>query len=257
MNRKIVWAFGGGVQSVGIAVLIEQEKLPVPDYIGMADTSYERQAVWDYNEEYTFPMLAKLGVPVDVISHKYSKVDIVAKNGDLLLPVFTGGGGKLPTFCSNEWKQRVFRRRLRELGYGPKNPVKKWLGYSLDEYDRMKQTDLKWMINDFPLLLGYGLRLSRRDLIQAIKRHGWPLPPSSACDFCPQRDDKTWQEIKDNEPDTFKNAVERDKWLREEEQLERWGETYIHRSLVPLDEVDFSKPGDMPLFTKCGSSCWT
>lgn len=254
-GRTIVWAFGGGVQSVGIAILIALGKLPLPEYIGMADTSYERGVVWEYSKRYTFPLLGELGTQVDVIPHSYSTVDIEAKNGDLLLPVFTQTG-KLPTFCSNEWKQRVYRRRLRELGYGPSRPVAKWLGYSLDENDRMKQTGLKWIINHFPLLLGYGARYSRHGLEQIISDYGWPPPPSSACDFCPNRDDITWQAIKDNEPHTWANAVERDEWLRQPEQVKRWGVTYVHKSRVPLVDAEFNKLDDMPLF-KCGSGCWT
>lgn len=214
MNKIITWSYGGGVQSVAIAVLIKQGRLPLPEYIGMADTGYERQAVWEYNKKYTFPMLAELGTPVDIIPHTYSTVDIEAKNGDLLLPVFTDDGGKLPTFCSNEWKKRVYSRRLRDLDYGPKRPVIKWLGFSLEEYDRMKPETVKWITNEFPLLLGYGIRYRRHELEKLIVGFGWPLPPSSACDFCPNRADPTWQEIKDNEPETWKNAVRRDKWLR-------------------------------------------
>lgn len=257
MERVITWAFGGGVQSVAIAVLIKRGRLPLPEYIGMADTSYERAAVWEYNERYTFPMLAELGTAVDVIPHDYATVDIEAQNGDLLLPVFTITG-KLPTFCSNEWKQRVYNRRLRELGYGPKRPVIKWLGYSLDEYDRMKTTGLKWIENAFPLLFGYGIRYRRSELEKIILDFGWPLPPSSACDFCPNRNNNTWQEIKSNEPETWQNAVERDEWLRRPEQVERWGETYIHGSLIPLSEVDFTvAEKGLPLFDMCGASCWT
>jgi len=256
-NRIITWAFGGGVQSVAMAVLIKRGLLPLPEYIGMCDTGYERAAVWEYNNRYTFPMLADLGTAVDIIPHSYSRVDIEAGNGDLLLPVFTKTG-KLPTFCSSEWKQRSYNRRLRELGYGQDKPCFKWLGFSLDEYDRMKTTGLKWIENAFPLLLGYERRYSRTDLEKVILDFGWPLPPSSACDFCPNRNDKTWQEIKQNEPGTWQNAVERDRWLRAPEQAEKWGETYLHRAMIPLEEVDFTeRETELPLFTMCGSSCWT
>lgn len=256
MDRKITWSYGGGWQSVAIAILVKQGVLPLPDYIGMVDTSYERAKVWEYNKKYTFPMLAELGKPVDIIPHSYATVDIEAANGDLLLPVFTNSG-KLPTFCSNEWKKRVYRRRLRELNY---NFAYCWLGFSLDEYQRMKPSGVKWLMNQFPLILGYGIRYRRSELGKIILDHGWPLPPSSACDFCPNRDNKTWQEIQENEPTTWQNAVQRDRWLRQPEQIARWGETYIHGSLVPLDEIDFNrenKEDDLPLFNLCGSSCFT
>jgi hypothetical protein len=256
--RRDVWTFGGGVQSIAMLVLIIQGKLAKPERIVMADTSRERQAVWDYLDEIAKPAMMRHGMTLEVIPHSYSTVDIMAQNGDLLIPVFfknaaRGKRGKLPAFCSNKWKQRPVRRYLRKLGYGPDKPVRMWFGMSLDEVGRMRQADVKWIENYYPLCQDSAIKLRRHECLSLIERHGWPQPPSSACWMCPNRDNKTWQEMKDNEPEDFEKAVKFERVITGA----GWGDVYLHGDVKPLDEIDFDKPAQPSLFDECAFNCWT
>lgn len=121
-QRKVIWSYGGGVQSIAILVLIAQGKIPKPELAIMANTSRERSSTWRYLEQHAKPLMEEIGLSFKVASHKLATVDLYGHNGDLLLPCFTQTG-KLPTFCSDEWKKMVVRRALRQLGYEPKNPV--------------------------------------------------------------------------------------------------------------------------------------
>jgi hypothetical protein len=256
-DREVVWSYGGGVQSVRLLTLILEGKLPAPARIVMADTGRERQAVWDYTKELVIPALRSIGRRLEIVPHDYAAVDLVAHNGDLVLPVYfseNGQAGKLPTFCSDEWKQRPVRRYLREQGHGPGNPITMWFGMSLDEVGRMRKADVKWIDNYYPLCQDPAVRQRRHECAIGIRRFGWPVPPSSACWMCPNRDDPTWKEMRDHEPDDFGLAV----------RLERiltgagWGDIYFHRSLKPLDAVDFEGPSQQPgLFDGCATWCWT
>jgi 3'-phosphoadenosine 5'-phosphosulfate sulfotransferase (PAPS reductase)/FAD synthetase len=257
MDRKNVLMYGGGVQTVTIVALICNGELPKPERIIMADTGRERPAVFDYLEEMVKPRLAHIGLEVEIAGHELATVDLEAGNGDLLIPVFTETG-KLPTFCSTEWKTRVCDRYLRMLGYGPKNPITAWFGMSLDEVGRMRSSRAKWKSNYYPLIENDATRMRRHECELYLTRHGWPVPPKSACWMCPQRDNATWQEMKDNEPDIWQKAVEFDKWLREPEQAKKWQNTYLHGQTVPLDMVDFSEPEkEDGLWGECAGSCWT
>ncbi len=254
-ERPIIWSYGGGVQSVAMLILVLQGKLPKPERIVMADTGRERQAVWDYIEEVSGPAMKGAGLDLEVIPHSYAKVDIVAHNGDLLLPVFfmNGKAGKLPTFCSREWKQWPVRRYLRELGYGPSKPVTMWIGMSLDEVSRLRQSDVKWIDNYYPLCQSTDARMRRHECRLLIERYGWSQPPASACWMCPNRDDKTWLEMKENEPDDFKKAAKFERVINGA----GWGDIRLHRDVIPLDKVDFNKPRLAMLFDECAFSCWT
>ena len=69
--------------------------------------------------------------------------------------------------------------------------------------------------------------------------------------MCPHRDDKTWKEIKNNEPQDFAKAVELEKEIRSGP----WGEIWLHKQRVPLDMVQFSDEQHEP--DECADSCWT
>ena len=142
MDRIDLWSSGGGTQSTAIAVLILQGKLPKPDLAVIADTEREKQTTWDYAAQYTIPALASIGVKLDRISKdNFNAPDLIAKNGrDFLMPLYTRQNGtlsKMPTLCSNEWKQRPIRRFATNLF--PNRSFRVWLGISSDESKRIKQ----------------------------------------------------------------------------------------------------------------------
>lgn len=156
-----VWSYGGGKQSVAIAALIVQGKLPKPDLIVMADTGRERSSTWRYLNDWIRPILSRHGMAVQIAPHSLSTVDLWrTKNDDgeskpmLLIPAFTtltksGEVAKLPTYCSNEWKRRVVMRWLKARGI---ERAEMWLGISRDEAHRMKDSDVKWLSHRYPLI---------------------------------------------------------------------------------------------------------
>lgn len=251
MNRSIIWSYGGGVQTIAILTLIAEGKLSRPDLAIMADTGRERSSTWRYYKQHAEPIFEELEIPFEVAGHELATVDLYGHNGDLLLPAFTQTG-KLPTFCSDKWKKLVVRRRLRELGYGPDKPVVMWLGMSLDEIDRIKDSGKKWIKNHYPLIEDYKLR--RHECVLQIERLGLPEPPKSACWMCPHLANEEWAQMKRDDPQDFIEAVKTDCAIRARDQK---GGVYLHRDLMPLDQVDFTiKRKPMPLL-ECADSCWT
>jgi 3'-phosphoadenosine 5'-phosphosulfate sulfotransferase (PAPS reductase)/FAD synthetase len=234
--RTEVLSYGGGVQTVAMVALVLQGKLPRPDMIVIADTGREKQSTWDYMDEIVQPALQAQGMTVEIAPHSLSYVDLYAHNGDLLLPVYTTTG-KLPTFCSTEWKKNVIKRYLRSRDVDQANV---WVGFSLDEKNRVERAegDEGWYQRTFPL---YDYGLTRADCRVIIEDYGWPIPPSSACWMCPNMDDPEWQEMKENYPSDFAQAIELEKEVRE------WdGEIFLHSSRKPLAEAVF----DLNKFSK-------
>jgi hypothetical protein len=230
-ERSLVWSYGGGTQSVAIAVLVSQGKLPLPERIFMADTSRETRVAFSYTDEYVRDLVHP--IPIEIIDHSYARVDAYDSKGRLLIPAWTtknGGIGRLPTYCSAEWKRDVCARWLREKGYGPKKPVTMWLGISVDELHRAKPARQAWIEHRFPLL--FDVPLTRRDCVSLVEGAGLPTPPRSACWMCPHRSDAQWRELRDERPDEWALAVDFDGAIRE--QSEHW---YLHRSALPLVEA--------------------
>lgn len=254
MNRKIVWSYGGGVQSIAILVLIAQGKLQKPELAIMADTSRERTSTWRYLDNYAKPLMDEIDLPFVVAGHDLATVDLYGHNGDLLLPCFTKTG-KLPTFCSDEWKKQVVRRRLRQLGYGPRNPVLLWMGMSLDEVYRLRHSEKKWIKNHWPLCYDYKLR--RHECLIEIEKFGLPEPSPSSCWMCPQMQNPEWLDMKLNDPDDFSQAIKVDYSARLLDQANGNGGVFLHRSRVSLDQADLTtKEKPAPLF-ECSDTCWT
>jgi len=250
MMKPIIFSYGGGIQSVAILALIASRKLPKPELIIMADTGREGTATWNYIKSYAKPLMDDIGIVFDVVPHSYSAVDIYGHNGDMLLPAYTQTG-KLPTFCSDEWKQRPVRRRLRELGYGPKRQIIQWLGMSLDEVDRLRQSDVKWITNHYPLC--FDVKKRRHECELLITDYGLPLPEKSACWMCPNRRYEEWQYLKDNQPADFNQAVELEAKLSADDKK---GGLFFTNQNVRLPDADFSKPETRQL-DMCAYSCFT
>jgi hypothetical protein len=116
MTRLQLWSCGGGRQSAGIAALMLEGQLPVPDHACMVRLEWEVGTVWPYVEAYLVPALQRLGVPFTAIDRrKYAtKAFWGGSDGEtILLPAYTdqsGAPSKLPEFCSGEWKREVVLR---------------------------------------------------------------------------------------------------------------------------------------------------
>lgn len=237
-----VFSSGGGRQSSCISALIVQGRLPRPDWAVIVDTERERPAVWQYLDNVIRPAFQKIGLEIHRIPKSlYATSDIWSTNGKhLQIPAFTnqtGEPGKLSNFCSDEWKTRVRDRWLREHGV-TRSQQRTWIGFSLDEsrrYLRMAVSQeaekgrLRWpLIHDVPL---------RADqAVAVVEKMGWPTPPRSACVMCPNQGDREWRDLKVNWPDEFRKSVELERKIQEEDPF-----AFLHKSCVPLDEVDFSE----------------
>lgn len=238
MTRALTWSYGGGTQSVAIAVLVAQGKLPAPALAVMADTGHERQRTWEYTERYVHPLLARVGVKIEVAPHALARVGLFAKGGKTLIPAFAGPDSKLDTFCSNEWKKRVFRRFLRARGFGPTRPVVTWLGYSVDEVGRATASDVRWQEYQWPLLFDVPMR--REECRALIESAGLPSPPRSSCYFCPLHRNEEWREIRDHEPADWAKAVKYDALFYDRNGVR------LHRSMAALAEANIDAPDGDP-----------
>jgi hypothetical protein len=170
----------------------------------------------------------------------------------------------LSAFCSNEWKKRVVSRWLRqpERGYGPKNPIVEWIGFSRNEVGRCKPSDVKWIVTEWPLISGYGICVNRAECVRIVETAGLPKPPRSACFMCSYKTDIEWQHQKENWPQDHIRAVALDREMREKDPQH---ELYLHRSRQPLDTAEFTEQSDgqTNLFGHQGGenckaqTCWT
>lgn len=243
------------------------EITPMPDGAIFADTQAEPQSVYDWLEW----LERQLPYPV----HRVSAGDLATKAQEIkrskrtgreyireLVPLFLDMGGGAQSMlwrrCTTDFKLRPIVKKLRTLiDLPPAHKrdgvfVTQWIGISRDEALRMKSPLEPWIANRYPLV---DMDIHRHHCIEWMKAKGYPSPPRSACVFCPYHNNAEWKRLKDEEPDSFRRAVE---WERNIQELskrdERWiGVPYLHRQMIPLDAVDFDRDdGQINMF---GNDC--
>jgi hypothetical protein len=271
-------SLGAGVQSSALLVLAcTTDAVPTPDVAIFADTGDEPYWVYDY-----FKLLVEFGAEhgVEVIStqNPLGKLSDAAINGrasgeqrfvslPTYVPTDQGRGVPLRRMCTKDFKIDPIQRKVRELlGYRPRQRIKEnvraMLGISLDEIQRMKPSQERWVTNTWPLV---DLGLRRSDCLKIVSNAGLPEPKRSACYYCPFHSDEYWKELKTHHPDVFQQAVDFEQRLSEAVALEQassdkplQGSLYLHRSCKPLDEVEFkaTDPDQVDMFgNECEGMC--
>ena len=259
-TRALTWNYGGGTQSVAIAVLVAEGKLPKPEVVAIADTSREATETWEYTDRWVRPMLRAVGIEIQVVPHSLATVDLYggSEGQTLLIPAFAAGGGALSTFCSGKWKADVMSRFYRSLGYGPKNPIRTWIGISLDEIGRAKPSGVQWQELYWPLIHSEP-SIRRVDCYRIVEAAGLPTPPKSSCWMCPYRRNSQWRRLRDHYPEDFERACQLDEEIRANDKR---GGLFLHESRTPLREADLGEPeppmsGLFGEVTGCDSGmCW-
>lgn len=224
--KPIVWACGGGTQSVAIAVLVAEGALPRPSLIVMADTSREARETWEYKTAHLDQLLARVGLTIEVAPHTLASVDLY-RDDALLVPAYSKDG-RISAFCSGEWKRDVCERFCRSKGL---REYVQWLGISLDERDRAKPNHRSYITNAFPLL---DLGLTRQACYRIVEGAGLPRPPKSSCWLCPHRGDDQWIRLRDHYPDEWAAAVKLDESIRAVDQANGNSGVWLHKSRLPL-----------------------
>jgi hypothetical protein len=239
-----LFSSGGGVQSIAALVLSAQRVIDFPLHV-FANTGDDSEApkTLAYVRDIAMPYAHKHGIEFIErvkVTHNGQVAPTVAEEtlGDtqsIPIPVFPGTGGPWQRSCTAKWKIRVVSYVARERGATKKKPASIGLGISMDEFMRANSnTQNQYTVNVYPLL---DLRLTRQDCINIIVQAGLPVPPKSACYFCPFTRLSEWQRLASEDPDTFQKAVVFEKAVQAKAQRLHGKNVYLTRTSRPLDRV--------------------
>lgn len=243
MKREPVISLGAGVQSSTLLLMAAEGKFgTVPKLAIFADTGWEPRAVYEHLDWLEAEVAGRIEI---VRVQEMDLRDVALQDHYNPIPLFKAGAiGRRQ--CTKVAKLYPIRHELREREI---NQAEMWIGISLDEVARMKPSGLKWIENRWPLV---EKRMTRHDCLSWQEKRGNPKPPKSACVFCPYHSASIWREMKENDPESWAQAVAFDAEVRSKR-----GES-VHASEKPLDEVDFSTPedhGQLVFDAECEGMC--
>lgn len=266
---------GGGIQSSTLIMMMCVGELPWVDHIINADVGDESEATMRHldwldaqfrlysNGQCETHRVSRGGRLSDRIRNRAVGKGVLNNDRFVSAPFFTSGGkngrgGQGKRQCTREFKIEPLEKKQRDLlGYAPRQRIpagscEVWIGISTDEVVRAGAAFTSWTVNRYPLL-EHGM--SRRDCVAWLEGHGFPVPPKSACIFCPYKSNAEWRWLRDNDPKAWADAVEIDRLIRNTPGMRQ--QEFLHRDRVPLDQVDLrtdEERGQMMLMV-CEAGC--
>lgn len=271
----IFLSLGAGVQSSVMLMLAIRGEIERPDHVLFADTGWDGERTMDH-VIWCEAQCVKAGIPFHRVTAGNIRLDMIeARSGKrergekgtrwaampLFVDVGTGVSGRSKRQCTSEYKINPLRKKQRELlGYQPRQRIpasacEVWIGISTDEARRAAPSGDRWIDNVFPLI--DPLKMSRADC-QAWWDAHYPHRRlgKSACLGCPNRSDREWEALKRESPQEWAQVVEFDHRIRVATGMR--GQSYLHRSLRPLDQVPLNEDqANMDLEDKiyCAGGC--
>jgi hypothetical protein len=260
-------SLGAGVQSSALLVCsaLGLHGVPKADVAIFADTDDEPQYV------YAFLETLKAWSPIEIRITSKGKLSewVVGRQRAgkrfVTVPLHTsdtnGDRGMLRRQCTREFKLEPIHKEVRRLlGVEPRHKIRQrvraMIGISVDEVQRMKPSRQRWITNTWPLV---DAGLSREACKRIVREAGLPEPERSACVYCPYHSDSEWHRLKTEHPADFGKAVEFDAAVRDMTMRGLHQPAFVHRSLKPLNEVEFDShgaAGQGDLFTnECEGMC--
>lgn len=257
---------GAGVQSSTLALMAAAGEItPMPDFAIFADTQAEPKSVYTWldwlEKQLPFPVhrVTRGNMTADMMTFRTAQDGRVWTKS--MIPAFMqapdGSIGLLGRSCTADYKIAPILKNIRRLcgiKRGEKNvQITQWIGISYDEIQRMKPSRDAWTQHRWPLI---EREMRRHDCIAWLKRNGFPEPPRSACVYCPFHSNTEWRNLKLKEPEAFIEAIRVEKELqRTKAEAADRSIPWLHRSCVPLEQIDLSTETNAGQLDMFGNEC--
>lgn len=250
------FSYGGGVQSTAVLVLTAQGKLNYDHFLfANVGEDSENPDTLEYFNDVALPYAARNGMfLIEIRKYRFKEIETVygravGDNRSIPIPARMSNGAPGRRSCTADFKIRVIAKWLKQNGATKENPAITGLGISVDEFQRARSdSGIDHQVLEYPLI---DLRLTRQDCMNIIASAGLPIPPRSACYFCPFHSRDEWIRLKNQRPDLFAKAVELEVRLNEKRGELAKDQVYLHPSVKPLDQA----VGDQMMFWEDEDIC--
>lgn len=266
-------SLGAGVQSTVLALMAEQgyAGLEKPDLAIFADTGWEPPHIYEHLDW----LQSQLSYEIVRVNNGNLRDNIlkgISPEGKpyLTIPAFIvnpdGSSALARRQCTSKYKIKPIHDELRRrmgLPRGRRAPkptyAEVWMGISIDEAIRAKDSLEEWIENRFPLV---ELEMSRAQALNWFKdRYPDRYLPRSSCIGCPYHTNAEWKWLKDHDPESFADAITVDHALRNDPTvrngISKRGYAYLHRERRPLADIDLTgiPDYDSVMLDECEGVC--
>jgi uncharacterized protein YjiS (DUF1127 family) len=250
-ETPMTFSWGGGWQSVAAMVLAARGELPYDTFVfaNVGDDS-ENPGTLAYLHKYAAPFAGAHGLRLVEVQRTLRDGGTETLHGRLMregsrsipIPVRMSNGAPGTRSCTADFKIRVIGRWLKSQGASQRNPATVAIGITLDEIHRANNRRSEPYENVVYPLLDLGIR--RADCPRIITSASLPVPPKSACWFCPFQKLTAWQERRREQPELFARACHLEATLNQRRERLGRDPVWLTRRNMPLDQA---VPLDDPL----------
>ena len=190
-----ILSFGGGLNSIALLVYILKNKMPL-DMVIFSDTGDEHDYTYESVKFYK----------------KYAedhgiRFDIVKSTNNMSLYEYCYNKKITPSRmtrnCTKNFKITPMRQNITKV-YGKRSPTVLYIGIAYEEIHRMKDSDVKYIKNVFPLC---DAKIDRDGCTKILEDEGLPIPKKSGCWYCPFKKKQEWIDMMKNEPEQYNKAM--------------------------------------------------
>lgn len=271
-----VVSYGGGIQSTALLVLAARRTINYPTFImaNVGDDSEDPRTL-DYVRDIAMPYATRHDIGLHLLDRIKRDGTVETLWGRLMregsrslpIPVRMDNGAPGNRSCTTDFKIKVTGKWLKAHGASRDNPATVGIGISADEITRANNRRVEPHERIVYPLVGIGeetgLMMNRLDCANLIRSEGLPVPPKSACFFCPFHRPAAWEDMHRDQPDIFAKAVHLERTLNERRAALGKDKVWLTRFARPLDEAIKSQAllpfGDEDeTLGECDSGrCWT
>lgn len=192
---KYILSFGGGVNSVALYFTLKKHDMPIDEII-FADTGTELPETYEVVEKFK-----KIAV-IDRVVFSTVKSDL----SDNLYSYYWDKKcvpSRMRRDCTAKFKIRAMRKYLRNK-YGKEETFTQYIGIALEEFHRMKNSDVKYCTLVYPLV---DKKIDREECKRINQENGFAETTKSGCYVCPFTRKQGWIDLLKNHPGLFDKTI--------------------------------------------------
>lgn len=253
-----VLMLGAGVQSSTMDMILFGDTGNEPEWVYKQLEYLKKRVEVDYVDKWKLAPIPFLvvqkdgteGIQEDAFkAHRFPTMPVFTKNTK------TGKISMLRRQCTNDYKIQpvddAVRTWLMQRGLAKRDAAGRrivsrdiyidyYMGISTDEAERQAQGRVGWKRLVYPLIEN---DMSREDCHAYLHEHNLPIPKKSSCKICLYHENMYWYALSTEHPSVFEEVCCFDDGLRDGSMYftrQLYTEAYLHRSGVPLRDIDFA-----------------